>query len=348
MQEFAAEIAELHQLAVDLKIVEHAHALLLRHLVFIQAVPHVGVDEVRAAHGVAVVRDLPRAAGDAAVGLHDLLVVLIQLMPLRAVVDKMHAELRRDEAGRGAHLRAVADEDDLAVLELFALRQVLHDRAQIADFLRGVVVVGHAVDDRDRAGFRQIDDGLVVDHARHYDVHELGEHLARVADGLMTAELDHAGSEILRVAAHLAHRRLERDARARGRLLEDHAQRHIFHQRGIISVVNRPLGQRQVDDVQQLLLCKFICVDKIFVHRHSSLKMRSGVRRAAGSKQDRLPRLVSAVPRQTMRSAQMENAEIPAARAYFCPCSGNFQFFLNLNNEESLFTAVRARAASQG
>lgn len=40
------------------------------------------------------------------------------------------------------------------------------------------------------------------------------EHLARVADGLMPAELDHAGAEILRVAAELAHGRLERHARA--------------------------------------------------------------------------------------------------------------------------------------
>ena len=47
VQELAAERAELHELAVDLIIRKDAHALFLGHLVFIQAVPDVGIDEVR-------------------------------------------------------------------------------------------------------------------------------------------------------------------------------------------------------------------------------------------------------------------------------------------------------------
>ena len=165
--------AELHELAVDLKIRKDAHALVLGQLVFIQPVPDVGVDEVRAAHGVALVRDCPRAAGELAVGLENLLVPGAQLMPLRTVVHEVHTELRRDEAERCAHLRAVADKDDLAVFKPLARRQVLADRAQVADLLRGVVIVAHAVDDRDRARLGKLHDRAVLDDARHHDIDKL-------------------------------------------------------------------------------------------------------------------------------------------------------------------------------
>ena len=272
VQELAAERAELHELAVDLVVGKDAHALFLRHLVFIQAVPDVSIDKVRAAHGVALVRDGPAAAGALAVGLQNAFVVGAQLVSLRAVVHEVHAELRGDEAERRAHLRSVADEDDLAVLQPLALGQVLLDGAQVADLLRGVVVVAHAVDDRDRARIGELNDRLVLDDAGHDHVDQAREHLARVADGLVAAELDHARAEILRVAAELAHGRLERHARAGARLLKDHAEVHIFHQRGIITPADGALdGERQVDDVQQFLFCEIVGVNKIFfVHIHSS------------------------------------------------------------------------------
>ena len=116
MHEFAAEVPHLHQFAVDLIVVEDAHALFLRHLVFVETVPHIGIDEVRAAYALAVIGDKVAAAGERAVLLHDLLVLLIQLVALGAVLDKVHAELRRDKAERRAHLRRVAHEHDLAVL----------------------------------------------------------------------------------------------------------------------------------------------------------------------------------------------------------------------------------------
>ena len=50
---------------------------------------------------------------------------------------------------------------------------MLHDGAHIADLLRGVIVVRHAVDDGDRAAFPQFLDRLVRDDARHHDVHKL-------------------------------------------------------------------------------------------------------------------------------------------------------------------------------
>lgn len=307
MQEFAAERAELHELAVDLKIRKDAHALVLGHLVFIQSVPDVGVDEVRAAHGVALVRDRPCAAGELAVGLQDLLVPGAQLMPLRAVVHEVHAELRRDEAERCAHLRAVADKDDLAVLEPLSRRQVLTDRAQVADLLRGVVIVAHAVDDRDRARLGKLHDRAVLDDARHDHIDQPREHSARVADGLVAAELDHARTEVLRMAAELAHGRLERHACAGARLLEDHAEVLVFHQRGIIPLRDGALdGQRQLDDVQQLLPGEIVGVDKVlFVHIHSSKGASSGF----------ASRLFSAKPRADMRRGAKIFAPQSAGRA---------------------------------
>jgi len=54
-----------------------------------------------------------------------------------------------------------------------------------------------------------------------------------------------ARAEILRVAAELAHGRLERHARAGARLLKDHAEVHIFHQRGIITPADGALACRE-------------------------------------------------------------------------------------------------------
>ena len=310
MQELAAERAELHELAVDLKIRKDAHALVLGQLVFIQPVPDVGIDEVRAAHGVALVRDRPCAAGELAVGLQNLLVPGAQLMPLRTVVHEVHAELRRDEAERCAHLRAVADKDDLAVRELLPARQVLEDRAQVADLLRGVVIVAHAVDDRDRARLGKLHDRAVLDDARHDHIDQPREHPARVADGLVTAELDHARTEVLRVTAELAHGRLKRHARAGARLLEDHAEVLVFHQRRIIPLRDGALdGQRQLDDVQQLLPGEVVGVDKVlFVHIHSSKGASSGF----------ASRLLSAKPRADMRCGAKIFAPQSAQPLDFC------------------------------
>ena len=177
--------------------------------------------------------------------------------------------------------------------EPLARRQVLADRAQVADLLRGVVIVAHAVDDRDRARLGKLHDRAVLDDARHDHIDQPREHPARVADGLMTAELDHARPEVLRVTAELAHGRLERHARAGARLLEDHAEVLVFHQRGIIPLRDGALdGQRQLNDVQQLLPGEVVGVDKVlFVHIHSSKGASSGF----------ASRLLSAKPRADMR-----------------------------------------------
>ena len=78
-----------------------------------------------------------------------------------------------DEAQGGAHLGAVAYKHHLAVRQLLPPGQVLGHGAQVADLLRGVVVVAHAVDDRDRARIGELNDRLVLDDARHHDIDKL-------------------------------------------------------------------------------------------------------------------------------------------------------------------------------
>ena len=96
MQELAAEIAELHHVAVDLIVSEELHAFILRHFVLVKAVPDVGIDEVCAFDGAAIVGDLPRAAGEPAVLFEDLLVifvdeaVIIGLKTLRLIKCQKH------------------------------------------------------------------------------------------------------------------------------------------------------------------------------------------------------------------------------------------------------------------
>ena len=99
-------------------------------------------------------------------------------------MDEVHAEVGGDHAEGRADLRAVADEDELAVLKPLAGGEVFDDGAEVADLLRRVVVVGHAVEHRNGAGAGELDDGLVLDDAGHEDVGQAGEDPAGVADRL--------------------------------------------------------------------------------------------------------------------------------------------------------------------
>ena len=182
-------------------------------------------------------------------------------------MDEVRAELAADEAERSTDLRAVAGKDNFAVLKLFAGGQMLHHSDHVGDRLGGMRVVRHGVDDRDRAGVGQTDDGLVLNDAGHDDIHQAGNNTAGVLDRLVAAKLDHAGPEILRVAAELLHGGLKRAAGTGGGLLEDHAERHALHERGIVAGADGLLdGDGQVDDVHQLFLGKVIYGEKIFFH----------------------------------------------------------------------------------
>ena len=273
VQELAPDGPQAHQLPVHLIVVEHLHPLLLGHLIFIQAVPHVGIDEVRVPDGAAVVGDQEAAAAFPAIALHDGLVAVGQLMALGAVVDEFHAQMGGDEAQGRAHLGAVAHEHYLAVRQLLAPGQVLRHGAQVADLLGGVVIVGHAVEHRNGARLRQVHDGAVLNDPGHDHVHQIAQHPSGVADGLVSAQLDHAGAQILGVAPQLAHGRLKGHPGPGGGLLKDHAQVPVFHQRRVIAAPDGVLdGQAQLDHVQQLLRRKVVGVDKILDHMVSSCK----------------------------------------------------------------------------
>ena len=252
---------------------EHLHPLLLGHLIFVQAVPHVGVEEVRVPDGAAVVCDQEAAAAFPAVSLHDGLVAVCQLVALGAVVDEFHAQVGGDEAQGGAHLGAVAYKHHLAVRQLLPPGQVLGHGAQVADLLGGVVVVGHAVEHRNGAGPGQVHNGAVLDDPGHHHVHQIAQHAAGVLDGLVAPQLDHAGAQILGVAPQLAHGRFKGHPCPGGGLLKDHAQVHVPQQRRVIAAPDGILdGQAQLDHVQQLPGRKVVGVDKILDHMVSLLQ----------------------------------------------------------------------------
>ena len=120
------------------------------------------------------------------------------------------------------HVVAVADPRDLFLLE-FA--EVLQGGEVVGHGLTWVRQISQAVDNRDRGVFGQIGDGFVRESARHDAVDVAREDFGGVGDRLATAELDVARGEKQGVAAELEHADLERHARARRRLLENHRQR---------------------------------------------------------------------------------------------------------------------------
>ena len=67
----------------------------------------------------------------------------------RRGVDEVHAELGCDRHQRTADVRAIAHEDDGALVQASALWEVLAHRQQVAHDLGGVVVVRQPVDHRD-------------------------------------------------------------------------------------------------------------------------------------------------------------------------------------------------------
>ena len=189
-------------------------------------------------------------------------------MALRAELHEVHAHLRGDEHQRHAHLGGVADEGELAVLDLLAGGQVLDHGHEVAELLGGMVELAHAVDDRRGGVLRQVHHVLVAVDAGHEDVDERPHDAAGVLDGLVAAQLDGAGAEELRVAAQVGHGRLEGDAGAGGDLLEDHAQGLVLQQQRVLAAfLDEPLhGDGQIYHAEQLLLGEVVGVDVILDH----------------------------------------------------------------------------------
>ena len=135
-------------------------------------------------------------------------------MALGAKLHEVHAEDGAGEHQRDADLGGVADEGELAVLDALALGDVLEHGEKVAHLLRRVVVLGHAVEHGSRGTLGETDDVLVTVDASHHDVEQRAHDAGGVAEGLVAAELDGPGAEELGMAAEVAHRGLERDARA--------------------------------------------------------------------------------------------------------------------------------------
>src|SRR5690606_11806269 len=93
--------------------------------------------------------------------------------------------------------------------------------------LARVVLVREPVDDRHPGVLREaLDDGL-LEGPDHDDVDHAGDDPGDVLDRLAAAHLRVARHERDDRAAELVHARLERHARARGVLLEDHGERAV-------------------------------------------------------------------------------------------------------------------------
>ena len=195
-------------------------------------------------------------------------------MALGAVLHEGHAHLRGDEHLRHAHLGGIAHEHHLAVLDALALGQMLDHGEEVAHLLGGMVVVGHAVDHGDRRVLRQLYQVLVTVDARFEDVQQAAHNAGRVLDGLVPAQLDGAGRVELARAAEVGHGALERQARAGGHLLEDHAQRLMFQQLGVVPGLHAALEHaRQLDHVEQLVLREIVGIEKILDgHRKASFE----------------------------------------------------------------------------
>jgi len=282
----------VHELRVGTGEVHHVHGHLVLgvedvhvggavHLLVVEAVPHVGVDEIGTLDALDVVGDGDGAAGLLAVGLADGEKVdglvdadaaVGDLMALGAELHEIHAHLGAHEHEGDADLRGITDEGQLAVLDLLAGGQVLDHGEQVAELLGGMVVVGHRVQDRGLGVLRELDDvGMTVD-ARHDDVDEAADHVGGILEGLVTAELDLAGSQVLRVTTELPHGGLEGDARTGGRLLEDHAQRLVLEDLGIIPRLDALLErQGQLHHVEDLLLGEVIGVQIVLLSHLASL-----------------------------------------------------------------------------
>ncbi len=116
------------------------------------------------------------------------------------------------------------------------------------------VAVGKAVDDRHGSMPHELGQSGMEGGPGHDRVDQATDHARRVGHRLVTAQVDLAGAKVLRVAAQLAHARLEADARARGRMFEDHRQRATRKEgRERTATVQCLESDRQVEEAHELI-----------------------------------------------------------------------------------------------
>ena len=179
----------------------------------------------------------------------------------------MHVEVedfRRLQPGI-AHVVGVADPCHGLALDRPAMFDVGVD---VGEDLARVVFVGQAVDHRHaRIGRKALDD-VLLEGADHDDVAHARDHLRRIFHRLAAAELRVARVQVDRRAAELLHAGLERQARARAGLLEDHHQRAVG-QRPIVLVGLELLldAARALEQVVELVAAEVLELQKV-LYRH--------------------------------------------------------------------------------
>ena len=248
VHELALRPRLFHERAVDLEPVERGiPGLALLLLPRVHGRPHVPVDHIRAPHRlVGVVLDFDGAHPR---GLRPRDELGIRLEALRAAAH----EVDRVDGGElqpGVHdVVPVAHVDDFFV---FDLPERLLDGERVRHDLARVVEVSEPVHHRHRPVRREVQHVLVRKRARHHDVVEPRQHARDVARLLAAAEADVVRTEVDGVPAEQVEARLERHARAQGRLGEDHAQR-LALERAEGPIAGGELGLDLGRAVQQVL-----------------------------------------------------------------------------------------------
>ena len=209
-----------HELAVDL-IGEQVRDALGPDLVRLaHGHPHVGVDHVRALHGLlrlgAEVQGRAGPGGDLPAGFDQR---GIGEVFLRGAGHKVHAHLCTAHHQRVAHV--VAGVAHVHQLDPFKRSEVLPDGQEIRQDLRGVELVGQPVEHRHPGIVRQgVHDLLAVAPVLDAVEHP-AQHPGGVGDGLLLADLGALGVQIGAAHAQVRGRDLEGAAGAGGGFFKD-------------------------------------------------------------------------------------------------------------------------------
>ena len=199
----AVEVARrAHEVHVDLVGTQELDAL-GRLRLFAHRDPDVGVEHVRAGdalHGVVENADVDAVFRGDGGGLCKNRLVGPEL-PGRAA-DVTHARLGATHHQRiGNVVAAVADVCDGAVLKR---PERLFNGEKVGENLRGVVVVGQAVPDRDAGVFGEVLARLLRKTAKEDAVVDAAEDARRVLDRFLLAEMDVRAGEVFGAAAFVA------------------------------------------------------------------------------------------------------------------------------------------------
>ena len=122
----------------------------------------------------------------------------------------------------GQHVVGVAGPGHGAAADRAAM---LLEGHHVGHHLAGMRAPRQAVDHRHGGVLAPAPSALVIERADHDGVDVARQHARGVGDGLAAAELHLLAGQHDRLAAELAHADVERHARARRRLVEDHRQR---------------------------------------------------------------------------------------------------------------------------